>query len=443
MKLSEFDTIFALSSGSLPAGVAVIRISGTGTRFALETLGVLNLVPRVASLKTIRKQNNLIIDKGLVLFFPDPHSFTGEDCAELHVHGGRAVIDTLFDELASMDGLRLAEAGEFTKRAYDNGKMDLTEAEGLADLLSSETEMQRRLAVEQADGGLRRLYDRWSAEILRSRALIEAELDFSDEEDIPGSVSDQIWKNISVLINEIKLHLTKSEIGEISRSGFSVVIAGAPNAGKSSLMNAIAGREVAIVSDEQGTTRDVLEVRLDLEGFLVVLKDTAGLRDTDSKVEREGIRRAKDELDNADLVLYLIEPGSKQQGHALDLSAVNNSIVIGTKSDIEHSIWPIKPDICISTSSSKDIDVLLNLIKEKLAISDLKDDLVVPTRRRHVDLLNRVLSELEFACEHAALPIEIRSEHLRVSQDNLGRITGRVDVEDLLGVIFSEFCVGK
>jgi tRNA modification GTPase len=321
--------------------------------------------------------------------------------------------------------------------------MDLTEAEGLADLLSSETEMQRRLAVEQADGGLRRLYDRWNAEILRSRALIEAELDFSDEEDIPGSVSDQIWKDISVLIDEIKLHLTKSKIGEISRSGFSIVIAGAPNAGKSSLMNAIAGREVAIVSDEQGTTRDVLEVRLDLEGFLVVLKDTAGLRDTDSKVEREGIRRAKGELDNADLVLYLIEPGSKQQSHALDLSAVNNSIVIGTKSDIEHSIWPIKTDICISTSSSKDIDVLLNLIKEKLAISDLKDDLVVPTRRRHVDLLNRVLSELEFACEHAALPIEIRSEHLRVSQDNLGRITGRVDVEDLLGVIFSEFCVGK
>jgi tRNA modification GTPase len=443
VKLSEFDTIFALSSGSVPAGVAVIRISGTRTRFALETLGVLNLVPRVASLKTIRKQNNLIIDKGLVLFFPDPHSFTGEDCAELHVHGGRAVIDTLFDELASMDGLRLAEAGEFTKRAYDNGKMDLTEAEGLADLLSSETEMQRRLAVEQADGGLRRLYDRWNAEILRSRALIEAELDFSDEEDIPGSVSDQIWKDISVLIDEIKLHLTKSKIGEISRSGFSIVIAGAPNAGKSSLMNAIAGREVAIVSDEQGTTRDVLEVRLDLEGFLVVLKDTAGLRDTDSKVEREGIRRAKGELDNADLVLYLIEPGSKQQSHALDLSAVNNSIVIGTKSDIEHSIWPIKTDICISTSSSKDIDVLLNLIKEQLAISDLKDDLVVPTRRRHVDLLNRVLSELEIACEHAALPIEIRSEHLRVSQDNLGRITGRVDVEDLLGVIFSEFCVGK
>lgn len=443
MNLNEFDTIFALSSGSVPAGVAVIRISGAKTRFALETLGVFNLTPRVAALKTIRKQNNLIIDRGLVLFFPAPNSFTGEDCAELHVHGGRAVVDTLFDELGTIDGLRLAEAGEFSKRAYDNGKMDLTEAEGLADLLSSETEMQRRFAVEQADGGLRRLYDRWNAEILRSRALIEAELDFSDEEDIPGSVSDQIWKDISKLIDEVKLHLTKSKIGEISRSGFSIVIAGAPNAGKSSLMNAIAGREVAIVSDEQGTTRDVLEVRLDLDGFLVVLKDTAGLRDTDNKVEREGIRRAKKELDNADLVLYLIEPGVEEQVDVLDTHLFDKSIVIGTKSDIEDLVWSMKTDICISIRSTSDVDNLLERIKNELSISDLKDDLVVPTRRRHIDLLNIVLSELELACNYTDLPIEIRSEHLRVSQDNLGRITGRVDVEDLLGVIFSEFCVGK
>ncbi len=186
MKLSEFDTIFALSSGSVPAGVALIRISGLQVRFALETLGIGELEPRVASLKSIRKQNNQLIDRGLVLFFPNPHSFTGEDCAELHVHGSRAVVDTIFDELSALDGFRLAEAGEFTKRAYDNGKMDLTEAEGLADLLSSETEMQRKLAVEQAVGGLRRLYEQWNAQILRSRALIEAELDFSDEEDIPG-----------------------------------------------------------------------------------------------------------------------------------------------------------------------------------------------------------------------------------------------------------------
>lgn len=441
--MNEFDTIFALSSGSVPAGVAVVRISGAKTRFALEMLSIRGLTPRVAALKTIRKQNNQVIDKGLALFFPMPNSFTGEDCAELHVHGGRAVIDTLFDELGSIDGLRLAEAGEFTKRAYDNGKMDLTEAEGLADLLSAETEMQRKLAVVQADGGLRRLYDRWNAEILRSRALIEAELDFSDEEDIPGSVSDQIWKDISTLSREIKLHLTKSKIGEISRSGFSIVIAGAPNAGKSSLLNAIAGREVAIVSDEQGTTRDVLEVRLDLEGFLVVLKDTAGLRDTDSKVEREGIRRAKDELDIADLVLYLIEPGVNEQDFVMNLSQSDKCIVIGTKSDQVDANWSIKTDICISSASPDDLDKLLEIVKKRLAISNLQDDLVVPTRRRHIDLLSKALSELELASEDSDQPIEIRSEHLRVSQDNLGRITGRVDVEDLLGVIFSEFCVGK
>lgn len=443
MKLGEFDTIFALSSGTVPAGVAVIRISGLQVRFALETLGIGELEPRMASLKSIRKQNNQLIDKGLVLFFPNPHSFTGEDCAELHVHGGRAVVDSIFDELSALDGFRFAEAGEFTKRAYDNGKMDLTEAEGLADLLSSETEMQRKLAVEQADGGLRRLYEQWNAQILRSRALIEAELDFSDEEDIPGSVSDQIWSDISSLISDMNDHLEKSKIGEISRSGFSIVIAGAPNAGKSSLMNAIAGREVAIVSDEQGTTRDVLEVRLDLEGFLVVLKDTAGLRETESKVEREGIRKAKSELAQADLVLYLIEPGQSEDTHANDFTDVSNMITIGTKSDISGARWQKETDISLSTRSMADVDALLDLIKSKLALSSIRDDLVVPTRRRHVDLLKSAVSELEYALSSSDLPIEIRSEHLRISQDNLGRITGRVDVEDLLGVIFSEFCVGK
>lgn len=443
MKLAEFDTIFALSSGSVPAGVAVIRISGPKARFALETLGVSDLKPRIASLKSIRKQNNHLIDKGLVLFFPGPNSFTGEDCAELHVHGGRAVVDTLFDELSSLDGFRLAEAGEFTKRAFDNGKMDLTEAEGLADLLSSETEMQRRLAVEQAEGGLKRLYERWNAQILRSRALIEAELDFSDEEDIPGSVSDQIWSEISILIEEINDHLVKSKIGEVSRSGFSIVIAGAPNAGKSSLMNTLAGRDVAIVSDEQGTTRDILEVRLDLDGFLVVLKDTAGLRETDSRVEQIGIYKAMEELKHADLILHLIEPNIEEDVEFTKLSSFENRIVIGTKSDKTDAKWSISTDISLSTSKSEDLDILIELIKEKLRLSDLKDDLVVPTRRRHVELLESASRELLNALDNADLPIELRSEHLRLSQDYLGRITGRVDVEDLLGVIFSEFCVGK
>ncbi len=441
--MTEFDTIFALSSGSVPAGVAVIRISGPKTRFALETLGISDLKPRIASLKSIRKQNNQLIDKGLVLFFPNPNSFTGEDCAELHVHGGRAVVDTLFNELGSLDGLRLAEAGEFTKRAFDNGKMDLTEAEGLADLLSSETEMQRRLAVEQAEGGLRRLYERWNAQILRSRALIEAELDFSDEEDIPGSVSDQIWSDISVLIKEIDDHLGKSKIGEISRSGFSIVIAGAPNAGKSSLMNALAGRDVAIVSDEQGTTRDVLEIRLDLDGFLVILKDTAGLRKTESKVEQIGIHKAMEELKLADLILHLIEPNVNEDVEFTELSSLENRIIIGTKSDRADAQWSINTDISLSTFKSEDLDILIELIKEKVRLSDIKDDFVVPTRRRHVELLESASRELSNALESVDLPIELRSEHLRLSQDYLGRITGRVDVEDLLGVIFSEFCVGK
>jgi tRNA modification GTPase len=443
VKLNEFDTIFALSSGSVPAGVAVIRISGPKTRFALETLGISDIEPRIATLRSIRKQNNQLIDRGLVLFFPNPNSFTGEDCAELQVHGGRAVIDTLFDELGLLEGLRLAEAGEFTKRAFDNGKMDLTEAEGLADLLSSETEMQRRLAVEQAEGGLRRLYERWNTQILRSRALIEAELDFSDEEDIPGSVSDQIWSEIAELIEEIRSHLVKSKIGEVSRSGFSIVIAGAPNAGKSSLMNALAGRDVAIVSDEQGTTRDVLEVRLDLDGFLVILKDTAGLRETDSKVEQVGIDKALAELENADLILHLIEPGIEEVSEFTDLSSFKNRIVIGTKSDKNNAAWRVNTDISITTSNSDDLDKLIELVKDNLKLSDIRDDFVVPTRRRHIELLRSAIDELNLALENTDLPIELRSEHLRLSQDYLGRITGRVDVEDLLGVIFSEFCVGK
>lgn len=441
--MNEFDTIFALSSGSVPAGVAVIRISGPKTRFALETLGISDIEPRIATLRSIRKQNNQLIDRGLVLFFPNPNSFTGEDCAELQVHGGRAVIDTLFDELGLLEGLRLAEAGEFTKRAFDNGKMDLTEAEGLADLLSSETEMQRRLAVEQAEGGLRRLYERWNTQILRSRALIEAELDFSDEEDIPGSVSDQIWSEIAELIEEIRSHLVKSKIGEVSRSGFSIVIAGAPNAGKSSLMNALAGRDVAIVSDEQGTTRDVLEVRLDLDGFLVILKDTAGLRETDSKVEQVGIDKALAELENADLILHLIEPGIEEVSEFTDLSSFKNRIVIGTKSDKNNAAWRVNTDISITTSNSDDLDKLIELVKDNLKLSDIRDDFVVPTRRRHIELLRSAIDELNLALENTDLPIELRSEHLRLSQDYLGRITGRVDVEDLLGVIFSEFCVGK
>lgn len=442
--MSEMDTIFALSSGALPSGVAVIRISGTKTRFGLETLGLKLPEPRHAVLRTIRNQNNLVIDKGLVIFFPNPHSFTGEDCAEIHLHGGRAVVQALFDALSLNEGFRFAEAGEFTKRAFDNGKMDLTEAEGLADLISSETEMQRRLAIQQAQGGLRELYNSWATKLLHSRALIEAELDFSDEEDIPGSVSDQVWADMAQLSMDISSHLDQSGIGEISRSGFSIVLAGAPNAGKSSLLNALAGRDVAIVSDEMGTTRDVLEVRLDLGGYLVILKDTAGLRDTTSTVELEGIRRAKGEFDQANLVLVLEEPNQNLIDKPIfdDLNP-SKILHVATKSDYVDANWLAEPDIFISTRDEESIEKLIDLIKIRLSEATTMDELVVPTRQRHIDLLVSANQLVTDAVEQAELPIELRSEYLRSAQENLGRITGRVDVEDLLGVIFGEFCVGK
>ena len=438
------DTIYALSSGGLPSGVAVIRLSGSRSQFALTVLGVEIPEQRLAKLRTIRNQNDLVIDRALVLFFPAPFSFTGEDCVEIHLHGGRAVVQSCFQALSLIDGLRLAEAGEFTKRAFDNGKMDLTEAEGLADLISSETEMQRKLAIQQADGRLKRLYDDWSARILRSRALIEAELDFSDEEDIPGSVSDQVWKDVELIRDEILDHVKGARIGEIQRSGYSVVIAGAPNAGKSSLLNALSGRDVAIVSDEKGTTRDILEVRLDLDGNLVILKDTAGLRDTQNLVEKEGIRRARLALENADLVLYLVSPDDIDADEDA-IRAINpdNLWIIGSKSDIDDVKWSIRTDYVIDVKSTTGLDNLLAALKATLKTIDVVDDIAVPTRRRHVELLQNSAKQLDFTLEYTDQPIEIKSEYLRLAQEMLGKITGRVDVEDLLGVIFSEFCVGK
>ena len=299
--------IYALSSGSLPSGIAIVRISGPKTRFALETICSGVPKPKIASLRTIRGSDDYVIDRALVLFFESPHSFTGEDCAEIHLHGGRAVVSACFAALAILPDFRLAEAGEFTKRAFDNGKIDLTEAEGLADLIFAETQMQHKLAIQQSDGVLKELYESWAGRILRSRSLIEAELDFSDEEDIPGLVSDQVWADVLLLVEEIAKHLDGSRAGEITRNGFSIVITGAPNSGKSSLLNVLAGRDVAIVSDELGTTRDILEVRMDLGGHLVIIKDTAGIRDTENKVELEGIRRAVEELQTADLVLHLVD----------------------------------------------------------------------------------------------------------------------------------------
>ncbi len=256
-------------------------------------------------LKTFRDQDGNVIDRGLALFFPGPRSFTGEDCGEFHIHGGKAVADAMLSALYSFERCRMAEPGEFTRRAFSNGKFDLTVAEGLADLIAAETDSQRRLALQISSGVQAQLYASWRTELIRARALIEAELDFADESDVPGSVSDQVWLAMEDLANRIRRHVADGKRGTIIRDGYRVVIVGAPNAGKSSLLNALAGSDVAIVSDEPGTTRDLIEIKLDLGGLPVLVTDTAGLRETEGKIERIGIERALERASTADMVLAL------------------------------------------------------------------------------------------------------------------------------------------
>ncbi len=274
-----------------------------------EALAGVLPAPRKAALRSIRARNDSSIDTGLVLWFPGPESFTGEDSVEFHLHGGRAVVDRMLEELSGFDGLRMAEAGEFSRRAFANGKFDLTEAEGLADLIAAETEAQRMLALSQASGTLKNLYESWQARLLHARAMIEAEIDFADEEDVPGSVADQVWSDMAVLADEMRAHMAGAKRANAVREGFRIVIVGAPNAGKSSLMNALAGSDVAIVSEEPGTTRDVIETRLSIGGQLVIVSDTAGIREGAGKIEAEGIRRALARASEADLVLHLSEDG--------------------------------------------------------------------------------------------------------------------------------------
>ena len=433
----EQETIFALSSGGLPAGVAVIRLSGPRAFECAEALvGKLPLVRR-ASLRTIRTRNGLVMDTGLVLLFPGPNSFTGENCAELQVHGGRAVVSALLAELSTFPECRLAENGEFSRRAFENGRIDLLEAEGLADLLAAETEMQRRLAIEQSNGGLSELYAGWAKRLTRGRALIEAELDFSDEEDVPGSVSDQVWSDMSALQDAIATHLSGAAFGEIVRDGFRVAISGPPNSGKSSLLNALARRDIAIVTDIAGTTRDVLEVGLDINGYKVLLYDTAGIRETADVVEAEGVRRALLTIENADLVLALSEIGAAGTG----LTSDDRSLSIGTKADL-HNENP-GYDICISTISGTGLDRLRERISVELAKRADGLSMAVPARRRHRLLLEETMKHINGALNSSGAGLESQAEHLRTASQSLGRITGHVDVEDLLGVIFSEFCVGK
>lgn len=433
------DTIFALSSGGLPAGVAVVRLSGPHVREALQL--IVGKVPdaRRAALLSLRDGDGSLLDEGLVLFFPAPASFSGEDCAEFQIHGGRAVVAALLRRLGEIPGLRQAEAGEFTRRAFLNGRVDLTGAEALADLIAAETDAQRRLALDNAQGGQRDLYVSWRRQLLHARAMIEAELDFADEADVPGSVAERETAKLAGLREDILSHVGDYRAAEIVRDGFRVVLVGAPNAGKSSLLNALARREIAIVTEIAGTTRDLVEAGLEIDGMKVIVTDTAGLRETGDVVERIGVRKAIEAAGHADLVLHLIDSSETMAGFDATAWAVP-VLPVATKSDLA---TPERESFAFTVSAVTG-DGLFEIrkeIAERARAATSRAAQVIPTRLRQVRLLEATALQIGEALQ--CVELELRAEHLRLAGATLGKITGASDVEELLGVIFSEFCIGK
>ena len=438
--MTRGDTIFALASAPGRAGVAVVRVSGPAARICVKALTG-NDIPeaRRAVLRTLRGRNGQPIDQGLVLWFKGPDSLTGEDVAEFQVHGGRAIVDALGIELAAVPGCRPADGGEFTRRAVENGKFDLTQAEAIADLVAAETEAQRRQAFRQKEGALSALYEGWRAELVKALAWAEAAIDFSDE-DLPDVVSDA-RANANSVRSSIQAHLNDAGRGELVREGLFLTVIGPPNAGKSSLVNALAGRDVAIVSETAGTTRDVIEVRMNLGGYAVILADTAGLRSVSEQVEAEGVRRALARAESADLVLLLLDGSvEKSPGNLYDNIVNKPYLTVWNKADLP---WPSQREgLRISLKTGEGLDALVEAIttevKERLEVAG---DAPALTRPRHRHALGEAAAALERAMD--AEEPELFAEDLRLAVRSIGRITGRVDVEELLDTIFRDFCIGK
>ena len=440
--------IFALSTGRGPSGIAIVRISGN------DTLQICKNLTRLKELKSNEvnyckfydpKNNNIIDPEALLLWFPAPNSYTGDDLAEFQVHGSNAVISALLKVLSEQDNCRLAEPGEFTKVSFQNEKIDLLKAESIGDLIHAETELQRVQAIKLVQGNASNYYNDLREKIIKSLSYIEAKIDFA-EDDLPEKVLKEVYKSIKVIHQDIKKILDDNKVGEKIRDGFKVSIIGEVNSGKSSLLNLLSKREVAIVSQEEGTTRDIIEAYLNIDGYPVILADTAGIRNAKDEVEKKGVSLAINRSKEADLNIIMIDNSSKIINDKIKDLINNNSIVLLNKSDIkENQNHKFDADtILVSVKNNKNIDILIKKIKEKLSKKFTSNNSALITRERHRVKLNDCLKEIDkFLKKDQNKDIELAAEDLRMATRHLGSIVGKVDVEEILGSIFRDFCIGK
>ena len=442
-------TIYALSSGPGISGIAVIRISGPETSKAIELLTGKNVPkPRVATLRNINKINTSeLIDEGIILWFPGPESYTGEDMAEIQVHGSKAVIDALHTSISNIENCRLAEPGEFTKLAFQNGKINLLKAESIADLISSETEIQRQQAIKIMNGKSADQFNFLREKLLKILSHVEAKIDFPDE-DLPNDILEEIKKSSDDVLKNIEKILNDHKVGERIREGFKIAILGPTNAGKSSLLNHLSNRDVAIVSEIAGTTRDVIETHLNIDGYPVIVSDTAGIRESKNEIERKGIKLSLNRAEEADLKLVVVDAKNLDFTDVLKGLLDENAILVINKSDLlEGDIEPeIKKlnHVLISIKENLNIDELILKIKDNLKNKFITSDDILITRERHRQHLEQCLEQLKnFNKKKEVEDFDKAAEDLRLATRHLGMIVGKVDVEEILGSIFNDFCIGK
>ena len=442
-------TIYALSSGSGISGIAVIRVSGKKTADVIKQITGEGLpIPRMATLKKFNKNGSKeLIDEGVIIWFPAPNSYTGEDLAEFHVHGSRAVINAMHETISKIKNCRLAEPGEFTKRAFQNGRLNLLKAESIADLISAETEIQRKQALKVMSGTSSAKFNSWRENILKILSHVEAKIDFPDE-DLPKNIIKEIQKTSNNVLQEIKKTLDDQKVGERIREGFKIAIVGPPNSGKSSLLNYLSKRDVAIVSEIAGTTRDVIETHLNLDGYPVIVSDTAGIRNSKNEIEKKGIKIALKRAEDADLRLIIISAKNVDFTSVLKGLLTKNAILVVNKSDLikrklnkkfkkyEHVLISVKKDL--------NLNKLIIKIKSKLKNKFTATEDILITRERHRQSLINCAKHLEkFQNKKSVQDFDKAAEDLRLATRHLGMIVGKVDVEELLGSIFNDFCIGK